>query len=412
MRTIPAALICAALLGAASRAGAQVPPEEQQLLQEQEAIEAGRKAGKPKPFAPPAALLPQERKLIQVFKAAKPSVVYISSATRIPLVDLNTGSVFKIPPGTGSGFVWDDHGHVVTNFHVVAAEDQSGKPVLEAEDLRVTLADGRTYKARVIGRSVAFDIAVLRIFAPLDALKPVTLGRSRDLQVGQSVLAIGNPYGLDHTLTTGVVSALRRSVILDESGRGISDAIQTDAAINPGNSGGPLLDSSGRLIGMNAAIRTESGGSSGIGFAIPTETLNRVVPQLIATGRVARPELGFDAMPSTTAAEEFKVPGGVVVLTVRPGSPADRAGLRGVRTDAQDRIIGPGDIIVGFQGRPVGSDIQLLSMLEQESTEVDIRLDVLREGKLETVVISQRPVEGAAAPKTPKPRPAGASRSI
>lgn len=388
MISLSAALLWGTLSARAQSGPGGQSPDLLQAEREMAAIEAGRKAAKPRPFSPPGELLPQEKTLIKIFKAAKRSVVYVSSATRIPLVDQATGSVFRIPPGTGTGFVWDEHGHVVTNFHVVAAEDPLGQPVLEAEDLRITLEDGRTYKAQVIGRSVAFDIAVLRVFAPLDALKPVILGRSRSLQVGQSVLAIGNPFGLDHTLTTGVVSALRRSVTVDDSGRTISDAIQTDAAINPGNSGGPLLSSSGHLVGMNTAIRTKTGASSGIGFAIPTETLNRVVPQLIATGRVARPELGFGAIQSTKAAE-WGIPSGVVVGEVTPGSPADRAGLRGI----QDGPEGPtyGDIIVGFQGRPVASDIQLLSMLEQESPEVDIRLEVLRGGKVETLVISQTP---------------------
>jgi len=399
-----AATLVGALLGGPG--WAQAPSKPEQAEQEKLAIEAGRKAGKPRSFSLRGPLLPHEENLIRIFKSAKRSVVYISSSTSIGVVDYATGSAFQIPPGTGTGFVWDDYGHVVTNFHVVSAEDQKGVPMLEAEDLRITLEDGKTYKARVIGRSVAFDIAVLRVFAPLSALKPVTLGRAKDLQVGQAVMAIGNPFGLDHTLTTGVVSALRRSVAVDDSGRTINNAIQTDAAINPGNSGGPLMDSSGHLVGMNTAIRSQTGGSSGIGFAIPSETLNRVVSQLIATGRVARPELGFGALPSTEAAK-LGIPGGVVVGDVTVGSPAHRAGLKGISAAADGRAV-LGDIIVGFQGRPVTSDIQLLSMLEQEPTDVDIRLDVLRNGKLESLVLSQKPVKSS----TPEPRRPGALGTV
>ncbi|HWQ09878.1 MAG TPA: trypsin-like peptidase domain-containing protein, partial [Holophaga sp.] len=295
------------LLSAGGRASAQaeaaatqpIPPEEvvtQSISPEEAAaIEVGRKGAKVRPVVPAKPLDAQEAKRVRIFKVAKPSVVYIASATQIyVLANQETGDTWAIPPGTGTGFVWDDLGHVVTNYHVIMV-DVAGAPLSEAEDLQVTLADGKTYRARLIGKSLSYDIAVLRVFAPLTGMKPLPLGTSKDLQVGQSVLAIGNPFGLDHTLTQGIISGLRKEVVTDEAlQRKIRGAIQIDAAINPGNSGGPLLDSSGRVIGMNTSTKTRSG----VSFAIPVDTLNRVVPLLIAKGQLDRPELGFTAISS------------------------------------------------------------------------------------------------------------------
>ena len=224
-------------------------------------------------------LASDEISTIELFRNASPSVVYITSiALRRNLFSLN---VYEIPQGTGSGFIWDKHGRVVTNYHVIS----------DANRIEVTLADQSTWKGVMVGAAPDQDIAVLQISAPTAKLRPITIGESDDLHVGQKVFAIGNPFGLDQTLTTGIVSALGRE-ISSATGRTIHDVIQTDAAINPGNSGGPLLDSAGRLIGVNTAIYSPSGGSAGVGFAVPVSEVNRVVPQIISNGRIIRPGLG------------------------------------------------------------------------------------------------------------------------
>ncbi|HQY89734.1 MAG TPA: trypsin-like peptidase domain-containing protein, partial [Tepidisphaeraceae bacterium] len=214
-----------------------------------------------------------ELRTIELFKTASPSVVFIT--TRREQVNPFTQNVNEVPAGTGSGFVWDDQGHIVTNFHVIRG----------SSSFVVTLSDQSSYEAKFIGAAPTNDLAVLKIDAPVEKLTPLLLGSSHDLQVGQSVFAIGNPFGLDSTLTIGIVSALGRS-IQSPAGVTIEEVIQTDAAINPGNSGGPLMDSAGRLVGVNTAIASPSGASAGIGFAVPVDTVNRVVPQLISSGRV------------------------------------------------------------------------------------------------------------------------------
>ena len=225
-------------------------------------------------------LASDERNTIDIFRNAAPSVVYITSiALRRNLFSLN---VQEIPQGTGSGFIWDSQGRIVTNYHVIS----------DANRLEVTLADHSSWKAVLVGAAPDRDLAVLQISAPADTLRPIAVGESKNLLVGQKVFAIGNPFGLDQTLTTGVVSALGREITA-ATGRTIHDVIQTDAAINPGNSGGPLLDSAGRLIGVNTAIFSPSGASSGIGFAVPVGEVNRVVPQIIAKGKLIRPGLGI-----------------------------------------------------------------------------------------------------------------------
>jgi S1-C subfamily serine protease len=284
--------------------------------------------------------------------------------------------------------------------------EDRGAPIGEAQDLQVTLADGTTYKAQVIGRSLERDIAVLQVFAPLERLKPLKLGRSSDLLPGQSVIAIGNPFGLDHTLSSGVISAVGREVNTP-GGRRINQAIQTDAAINPGNSGGPLLDSAGRLIGMNTAIlnptQSSVGFSLGIGFAIPVDTLNRVVPLLIQKGQLVRPKLGFDSLPPEYAAM-LGVRKGVMVAAVEPGSLAEAAGLRGLRfrpggegRRTVEDVAAPGDVIVGFQGKPIERDIQLFDLMELEPPDATLRFEIQREGRRLTLVMT---------PGT-TPRPAG-----
>jgi S1-C subfamily serine protease len=216
-----------------------------------------------------------ERSTIEIFEKRSPSVVYITTSQRV--INRWTRNVLSVPKGTGSGFFWDDFGHIVTNHHVIEG----------ASEAIVNLNDGRSYSAVLVGDSPAHDLAVLKINVPIDRPAPIPLGTSDDLKVGQKVLAIGNPFGLDYTLTSGIVSALDRS--LETNGVSIDHLIQTDAAINPGNSGGPLLDSAGRLIGINTAIYSPSGAYAGIGFAVPVNTVNRVVPELIARGKYIRP---------------------------------------------------------------------------------------------------------------------------
>ncbi len=378
--------------------GAQVPitPEEQA------AIEIGRLGAKPRPISSRKPINGAEASRIAVFKTSKPSVVYIASATRqFVMKNLETGDVFAIPPGTGTGFVWDEMGHVVTNHHVIEIEDENGQPIGEAEDLQIKLANGKIYRARVIGKSLGYDIAVLRVFAPLKDLKPLPLGRSKDLRVGQSVLAIGNPFGLDHTMTQGIISGVGREVMTDVTlQRGIRDAIQTDAAINPGNSGGPLLDSAGRLVGMNTSLKSKTGVNAGVNFAIPVDTLNRVVPLLIAKGQLERPILGFSAVPAQVASL-LGVTKGIVVGGVLAGSPADRAGLKGWVLKEGAQVPEVGDIIVGIQGRTVDHEVQLADILELLPPETVLVFDVIRAG--ERIQITMRPGDPEPPTSTPEP---------
>ena len=259
----------------------------------------------PRPIAPRGPLLAGERATIDIFEHASPSVVYITTLQHVR--DFFSRNVMRVPQGTGSGFIWDKEGHVVTNYHVIEG----------AQEAEITLADQRTFSATLVGASPEHDLAVLHIDVDFDGPPPLPVGSSADLRVGQSVLAIGNPFGLDHTLTTGVISALNRMIDDDASGGTIDDLIQTDAAINPGNSGGPLIDSAGRLIGINTMIYSPSGAYAGIGFAVPVDTINRVVPRLIAFGRYVRPTLGISANDDVSsqllAGSDIK---GVVVLEV------------------------------------------------------------------------------------------------
>jgi len=399
-------------------------PKEDLTSQEREAIEVNRSLAGPRPTTRVPSLSPTEAARVAVFKGARHSVVFLSSITKKWFLEDNrTGNRYQVPPASGTGFVWDNLGHVVTNHHVITVDDPNGGPRGEAEELQVTLADGKTYKAVVIGRSLTLDIAVLHVFAPLDHMKPLPLGTSGNLQVGQMVMAIGNPFGLDHTLTSGVISALGRD-ILTGFGTHIVDAVQTDAAINPGNSGGPLLDRAGRLIGMNTAIRTTTGISAGVGFAIPVDTLNRVVPVLIAKGQLHRPELGIVTFPPEATAT-LGAKHGIAVDSVTPGSLADRAGFHGLRirpgakepVELADVILG--DVITGLNGHPVESDTQLMDLLELEPPETLLAFDVLRDGKLIRLVLKPgepapqpppqvlpaKEPEAAPEPATPQPAP-------
>jgi S1-C subfamily serine protease len=309
-------------------------------------------------------LAADEQNTIEIFKAASPSVVYINSIeVRRGFFSLNA---YEIPSGTGSGFVWDQQGRVVTNFHVIE----------DASRVEVTLGDNSVWKAKLVGASPDKDLAVLRIEAPAGLLHPIAVGDSDSLQVGQKAFAIGNPFGLDHTITAGIVSALGRE-IKGAGGRTIQGVIQTDAAINPGNSGGPLLDSSGRLIGINTAIYSPSGANSGIGFAVPVEEINRVVPELIRHGRLSQPGLAL-SLASRAIAEQLGVKG-VLIINVAPGSAADLAGLRGTaRVWGQIQL---GDIIVAVQGRQVKDYDELRREFERYKVGESVTLIVIRDGQ-------------------------------
>jgi S1-C subfamily serine protease len=309
---------------------------------------------------------PDERRTIELFRIASVSVVYIT--TQAQRIDFWTRNVFEVPQGTGSGFLWDDQGHVVTNYHVLQG----------ATAAKVTLGE-QEYEAAYVGGAADHDLAVLRISAPRAKLVPIRIGTSADLQVGQKVFAIGNPFGLDHTLTTGIVSALGRT-IQSVANTPIDDAIQTDAAINPGNSGGPLLDSSGRLIGVNTAIYSPSGASAGIGFAVPVDTVNRIVPQLVAHGQVIRPRLGveIDDRLSALVTRRLGVEG-VMIRNVSEGSGAEAAGLQGTRL--RGGVVVPGDVIQEIDGKAVRTQNDLLSRLSNYKAGDTVSLVVWREGK-------------------------------
>jgi S1-C subfamily serine protease len=323
-------------------------------------------------------LAADEKSTIELFERSRASVVFIT--TRQQVQDFWTRNVFSVPRGTGSGFIWDDAGHVVTNYHVIQG----------ASEATVRLADGRDYKAGLVGVSPSHDIAVLRIGVGFQRPPPVPLGTSADLKVGQKVFSIGNPFGLDWTLTTGIISALDRSL---DSGAGttIEHLIQTDAAINPGNSGGPLLDSAGRLIGITTAIFSPSGASAGIGFAVPVDTVNRVVPQLISQGRYIRPALGIEIDEGINRRlRDLMQTDGVFVLRVQPGSAAEQAGLVSARI-AQDGNFVPGDIIVGLEGRKVASVGELLGRLDDYKVGDTVKLEVLRDGAATAVPVTLQP---------------------
>jgi len=328
------------------------------------AAERGRRAAaQPRDVTARGALTAEERSLTELFEQAAPSVVYITSLSRQR--DLFSFNVLEIPRGTGSGFVWDSEGHVVTNFHVIEGADA----------FQVTLADQSEWSGTPVGVAPEKDLAVLRIDAPRDRLRPIAVGTSEDLKVGQQVMAIGNPFGFDQTLTTGIISALGRE-ITSETGIPIRGVIQTDAAINPGNSGGPLLDSAGRLIGVNAAIYSTSGSYAGIGFAIPADTVNWVVPDLIAYGKVLRPALGVELAPDRWT-RRYGIDG-VLVLDVVPGSGAAEVGLRPTTRDRRGRVI-LGDIIVAVGGEKVGSSGELRLALEQRQVGDVVEVTVLRD---------------------------------
>jgi S1-C subfamily serine protease len=322
--------------------------------------------------APPRAVAPRgplgadELANVELFKKASPSVVHITTLeTQRDMFSMN---VMQVPRGTGTGFVWDDGGHIVTNFHVIQG----------ANAARVTLADQSNYPAQLVGVFPDRDLAVLKIDAPKAKLPPIAVGTSRELQVGQRVYAIGNPFGLDQTLTTGIVSALNRE-IESFNGRTIRGVVQTDAAINPGNSGGPLLDSAGRLIGVNTQIASPSGASAGIGFAIPVDEVNRIVPRLIRDGRFVRPAIGITA-GSPNLVRALGLPRGVPIVEVGNGSPAAKAGLQAFRRGRGGDIV-PGDVITAINDEPVADLDSMLAQLEQRSPGDSVTLTLWRSGQ-------------------------------
>jgi len=326
----------------------------------------------PAPITPRGDLAEDEKSTISLFRAASPSVVHITTlATRQDWFTLDT---FQVPEGTGSGFIWDQAGHIVTNFHVIRG----------AAAAKVTLYDHSSWDARLAGAYADKDLAVLTITAPKEKLRPIVIGSSQDLQVGQKVFAIGNPFGLDQTLTTGIVSALGRE-IRSVTDRPIRDVIQMDAAINPGNSGGPLLDSAGRLIGVNTAIFSPSGASAGIGFAIPVDEVNRIVPQLVRYGKVIRPGLGVQVAPDQITRRLGLE--GVLILGVQPGGPAAKAGLRPTLRDRWGRIK-LGDILLAIGSHPTKSVNDYLDALEAHQIGQTVPLTVLRDGRREQATVT------------------------
>ncbi|MEZ4270495.1 MAG: trypsin-like peptidase domain-containing protein [Myxococcota bacterium] len=308
------------------------------------------------------ALLEDERNSIQVFQNVSDSVTFITSNQLSR--DFFNRNVMEVPHGSGSGFIWDHDGHIVTNSHVIQ----------DATSVVVTLANGTQHRASLIGIDPTKDIAVLRIRAPRNILKPVVLGDSQKLLVGQKVLAIGNPFGLDRTLTTGVISALGRE-IQSIAKTTIQDVIQTDASINPGNSGGPLLDSRGRLVGVNTAIFSPSGTSAGIGFAVPVGTVKRVVPQIIRFGHVKRAGLGVTLIPDDLA-QRWRIRG-VVIREVGPNTTAARAGLRASSVGRRGEV-SLGDIIVGINRQKVEKYDDLFQVLDEHKPGDTVILEILR----------------------------------
>ena len=336
------------------------------------------------PPRPPASLPPlsagarieDEKNTIGVFSRASPSTVFVTQKRTV--VDFYAGTR-EVESGSGSGFLWDKQGHVVTNWHVVQG----------APRLSVTLQDQKTFPAKVVGVEPRKDIAVLKLEAPSAGLVPITLPETAvRLEVGQKVIAIGNPFGLDHTLTTGVVSALGREVD-GAGGVTIRDMIQTDAAINPGNSGGPLLDSSGRLIGMNTMIFSRSGAWAGIGFAVPVTTILRLVPQLIRTGKAEQVGLGIRIDPAGRLERRLGIQG-VVVISVAPRSPAERAGMQGIEQTSdgirlrdvivavdQHRISSYDDLYNALDGRRPGDHTKVRVARQSKFVELDVELTLV-----------------------------------
>jgi len=325
-------------------------------------------ASAPRTVTPRGDLAASEQATIALFKNASPSVVHVF-ARSAPTISLFSGEQQGVVQ-SGSGIIWDSAGHVITNNHVISGTAQIG----------VRLTSGEFVAARVVGTAADYDLAVLALERPRSAVHPIAIGRSGDLQVGQSTFAIGNPYGLDQTLTSGIVSALGRR-LPNASAREVKGMIQTDAPINPGNSGGPLLDSAGRLIGVNSAIVSGSGASAGIGFAIPVDIVNRVATELIRNGHV--PSAGIGVVAAKQGEATSLGIDGVIVLRTLPGSPAAKAGIEGATADGVVQ-----DVITGVNGKAVHSMEEMSSSLDDAGIGRQVTLEVERDGHARTVNIT------------------------
>lgn len=322
--------------------------------------------------ASPVTLTPEELANIRVYQVAQQAVVNITTST--VQVDPFFG-IRQLGQGSGSGSIIDRQGHILTNNHVIEG----------AEEIQVTLSDGQTYEAELIGADAEYDMAVLKIDAPADSLTPIAMGRSDNLRVGQKAYAVGNPFGLEGTLTTGIVSSLNRSLPSRQRGRTMTSMIQTDAAMNPGNSGGPLLDSGARMIGMNVAIASKTGQNTGVGFAIPVNRVRRFLPDLINRGRVVRADHGIIEVATTQQ--------GLKIVRTRPGGPAERAGLRGFRIMRRERQQGNiryidtridrdhADTILSVGGKSVNEVDEFVALMDQHSPGETVRFTVLRDGQ-------------------------------
>jgi S1-C subfamily serine protease len=325
----------------------------------------------PRLVQPRAELTELEKTTIALFERSSPAVVQVvvqrDRLAGVGELDPDTGPGV----GSGTGFLWDEAGNIVTNAHVASS----------ARRVAIRTASGAVNSGEVIGIAANYDLAVVRVLSMGSLPPPLPLGSSADLRVGQSVFAIGNPFGLDQSLTTGVISALKRRMPT-AAGREIADVIQTDAAINPGNSGGPLLDSGGRVIGVNTAIISPSGTNAGVGFAIPIDTVNRVVPELIRAGRVPTPGIGIIAANEAVAARMGRE--GVIIVRTVPGSPAERAGLQGI--DAAAGAIG--DVIVAVDRKPVRRLSDLTDALEVIKLPGKVQLTVERGGSRRTISLA------------------------
>ena len=320
----------------------------------------------PRAVTPRGDLDEDEKATIKLFEETSPSVVFITTINLRR--DFFSTNIYKMPAGTGSGFIWDSDGHIVTNYHVIKGADEA----------QITLWDQSTWDAKLVGVEPDKDLAVLKIKAPDDRLKPIKIGESKNLLVGQKAFAIGNPFGFDQTLTTGVISALGRE-IESVTRRPITGVIQTNAAINPGNSGGPLLDSAYRLIGINTAIYSPTGSYAGIGFAVPVDTINRIVPQLIEYGKVIKPGLGINIAPDSFVSTRLNTTG-VLVLNVIEGGGAEKAGLKATTQSANGKI-SLGDIIKKVEGKNVEDSSDLFRILDAKVVGDTVNVAVDRDGK-------------------------------
>jgi S1-C subfamily serine protease len=336
------------------------------------------KGAGPRPIAVRAALSPDEQTAIAVYKAISPSVVFITSTQVRRERSLFSFSTSQIEKDAGSGFVWDPNGYIVTNYHVVQ----------NSEAVQVVLGDQSIWKAQRVGTDPDKEIAVLKIDAPRELLPPIPIGTSTDLQVGQRVFAIGNPFGYDQTLTSGIISGLGRE-ITSAANHAIKGVIQTDAPINPGNSGGPLLDSSGRVIGMNTAILSPTGAYAGIGFAVPVDCLNRIVPEIIRGEQVPRPRLGVMTAEDHLV-RRLGLPG-VLVLSVSPNTTAEKAGLRGTRRNDDGKLV-LGDLILAVGNQPVRTSDELFRIIDEYKVGDTVKITIQREGKKMEVEVKLEPM--------------------